>query len=1066
MSVDCSRFTFNAWHDFLGVVMQQGRVQLDADWNEFVAQMIRRVQVGALDTFEKTVVPRTTPDGFRIQANAGQLTIGAGRIYVDGILAENHGGGALQWDARLAELTGGTPVNYNAQPYYPAPPALPAGGPHLVYLDVWQREVTWLQQPELVEKAVGVDTTARWQVVWQVKVLPQIGSAQCGSPDADVPGWTDATRPSAGRLTTATGAAAISPDPCKIPPSGGYKGLENQLYRIEIHDGGGIGAATFKWSRDNRSVQSPVRQINAARDRVVVDSTGRDAVLHFADGDWVEIIDDVQELHGEPGIVRRIALSGGVSDDTRTIVLTQPLPAGVFPTGAQDDTDPARHTRIRRWNQSGKILREDGTLYHDLGLAAATGVIPVPPAGTRLLVEDGILASFDLAAGGGGFRVGDHWCFAARAADASIELLDRAPPLGIHHHYARLAIVNFPDVEHDCRVFWPPEAAAGHDCACDACVTVEGHAAGTATIQQAIDSLAERGGMICLGAGIYRLREPLHIANAGALTLRGKGWRTLLVPEQAGVVIEVSDSVTVSLEDFAAIGAVADNPDVEGAGQGLIAVRDTVEFTADHLYLIATSPGDTRSAAFSLDGYLLGAAIRQCAIIADVGIVGGVEKDKLLLAAEFDMNGNLLVCRDAGIGLGKRTLHIGQTNVARNLMLASTQMAVLATGAAPPGASLCIAANTLSVAGDGIVAGVDGLHIVDNHVQQDGNPAQGFGGNGIVLAPGLDPEGIGHVWITGNQIDGMRGAGIAVQVPVGAAIVKQNVIERTYSGIVFVDKGAGTHVSIDNNQLLDIGADHNPPGVSVVGIEVVWAQHVDIVGNAIRGFARNALQASDRAAIRAVASADVRIAGNRLDQLGPVQPHGGYVAGIEIHPPYAHAMIDENGIARGDDKDVAMSFWQAIRIGQLAEQAVLTAAGAIVLAGKEVSYVLTRKALRAVAVEPARDLSIRANQGSAWMLGAPLVTALRPASLIFADNHFEAVPDRNTTTGAPLVVLNGDSVIVSSNRLRWIGSEQAAMNLVDVKAFTVLGNIASGSITADGGPLPGPWLPLNVFGFA
>jgi len=50
MSFDCSRFTFNAWHDFLGVVMQQGRVQLDADWNEFSSQLLRRIQAGTLDT--------------------------------------------------------------------------------------------------------------------------------------------------------------------------------------------------------------------------------------------------------------------------------------------------------------------------------------------------------------------------------------------------------------------------------------------------------------------------------------------------------------------------------------------------------------------------------------------------------------------------------------------------------------------------------------------------------------------------------------------------------------------------------------------------------------------------------------------------------------------------------------------------------------------------------------------------------------------------------------------------------------------------------------------------------
>ena len=72
MSFDSSRFTFNAWNDFLGVVMQQGRVHLDSDWNEFVSELMRRVQAGTLDTFSQTVVPRVTPNGFLIDAVGGR----------------------------------------------------------------------------------------------------------------------------------------------------------------------------------------------------------------------------------------------------------------------------------------------------------------------------------------------------------------------------------------------------------------------------------------------------------------------------------------------------------------------------------------------------------------------------------------------------------------------------------------------------------------------------------------------------------------------------------------------------------------------------------------------------------------------------------------------------------------------------------------------------------------------------------------------------------------------------------------------------------------------------------
>jgi hypothetical protein len=96
MSFDSSRFTFDPWKNFSGVVMQQGRVQLDSDWNEWLAEFVRRIRAGTLDTLGRAVVPMTTPAGFQItpgQGSAGNLSIGIGigRMYVDGLLAENHG---------------------------------------------------------------------------------------------------------------------------------------------------------------------------------------------------------------------------------------------------------------------------------------------------------------------------------------------------------------------------------------------------------------------------------------------------------------------------------------------------------------------------------------------------------------------------------------------------------------------------------------------------------------------------------------------------------------------------------------------------------------------------------------------------------------------------------------------------------------------------------------------------------------------------------------------------------------------------------------------------------------
>lgn len=202
MSGDYSRWRFDPADDHDGVLLQQGRLLTDADWNEGVAIGNRRLQATRRDIFgPAAVVPLTTPDGFKLglDPNLG-LTIGPGRIYIDGLLVECHGLSPAAWDAALAEPVGTAAIPYSAQPYYPEAPTLPAtGGPFLIYLDAWTRELTAVEAPDLVEPALGVDTTTRWQTAWQVRWL-DAGSANgsglgCDTDAADIPGWLAVTAP-------------------------------------------------------------------------------------------------------------------------------------------------------------------------------------------------------------------------------------------------------------------------------------------------------------------------------------------------------------------------------------------------------------------------------------------------------------------------------------------------------------------------------------------------------------------------------------------------------------------------------------------------------------------------------------------------------------------------------------------------------------------------------------------------------------------------------------------------------------------------------------------------------
>src|SRR5262245_38905739 len=128
MSGDYSRFVFDPSRDYDGVLLQQGRPLTDWDWNDQVSLTGRRRQAAAADSFGGAVVPSTTPHGFEITVTGGKLSIGPGRIYVDGLVVENHGQPPLAWDPVLAELRGTAPTPYAAsaageaqQPYLPDP---------------------------------------------------------------------------------------------------------------------------------------------------------------------------------------------------------------------------------------------------------------------------------------------------------------------------------------------------------------------------------------------------------------------------------------------------------------------------------------------------------------------------------------------------------------------------------------------------------------------------------------------------------------------------------------------------------------------------------------------------------------------------------------------------------------------------------------------------------------------------------------------------------------------------------------------------------------------------------
>lgn len=1053
MSFDLSRVRFDARKDFFGLVMQQGRVQLDAEWNEWVAQLARRIQAGTLDTFGGNVVPRITPDGFRIDAVGGNLTIGLGRIYVDGLLAENHGGAPASWDSRLATPTGTTAPTYATQPYFPAPPALPTGGPHLVYLDVWQRDVTAVEDPELIEQAVGVDTTGRLQTVWQVKLLPDVGNTTCATPDVDIPGWTAATAPSAGRLSNATGDPGVEPDPCQVPPAAGYRGLENQLYRVQVHTGGPLGSATFKWSRDNATVASRASHINAARERITVESIGRDDVLRFHDGDWVEVTDDHRELHNLPGVLRRIRVAGGVDETARSLSFDLALPAGLFPADAQQATDPARNTRVRRWDQSGAVRRADGTAVANLNDAGSSGDMLIPASGTQLLLEHGILVGFNLATAGGQFRSGDHWVFAARSADASIEVLAEAPPLGIHHHYARLAIINFPDLETDCRTLWPP-IAGGEGCDCTVCVDAETHNNGTATIQQAIDSIKDSGGTICLGIGSYTVTAPLLLDGARSLRIRGQGWATVLLGEETGSIIDIRDSTGVALENLTAIGSTG------GGVSSVISARGVIDLRAEHINVLGLAAGDGTSVGIGLSGNMLGVNIHDCAIVAERGVasVAGGDRQHLLLG-ESRLARNLFFCSQRALSLDAITLHFGNTCVEANFMLTGSQGAVVATGAVMSGSTFVVADNVIYTASDGVRAGIDGLAVERNAIS-------GFGersGNGIVLEEGLDPVALDQVRLNDNRMHNLRGHGILVTQRVNDAMICGNVMDGMGLGaLVMGDGGAFGMLRLAGNRFQQLGQALLNDDAAFAAVQLIRVERGDVVDNVIAQIARSALASPGIDAIRCAGIGQLRLTGNRLFAIGPDRISAP-VCAVRVLPPFDRLALDDNSIERigdADQKPIVIE-WRALRIGP---DDARVAAGMVVthfVVGSDAAYVLTRNRIVALPLLPGA-VSVRGNQLRGHMTGVSLTLITDVDSCQLANNHCEAIGDGGKE---PLIgLIRARTINASNNRLIAAGKQDTLHLHPQIKHAIVMGNTSTGPIQVQGAAVPVDINLTNIIG--
>ena len=427
---DFTRDTFHPEKTFSRVLMQQGRVQIDADWNEQVSIQLHYLRNLARDIGGEHWGP-FQGKGFEISSVVAEdFKIGKGHYYVLGILCEADAEFTYKIQPNYSPTNEENLKNFLRQSF-------------LVYIDVWERHISYVEDDSVREIALGgPDTASRAKIIWQVKIFPttrQIAAAG-NNLKTDYLAFLDVikdlTKPGTGGLQAkAKDKSKTDTEPCLVSPDSKYRGAENQLYRVEIHNGtDGGNKPTFKWSRENGSVIYPIleRVDSDESTTLTLEHLGRDDRFCLKPDDWVEIVDDDYILHGRVENLVQILV---IDHEDMKVTLKTKAP----------EFKREKHPYLRRWDQ--KTGNGEGIEV----LKSADDQDP------WIDLEDGIQIKFSQLQNEA-YQSGDYWLIPARVLTGDIEWPKEDNgnpkallPHGVKHHYAPLALVDSGKVVADLR---------------------------------------------------------------------------------------------------------------------------------------------------------------------------------------------------------------------------------------------------------------------------------------------------------------------------------------------------------------------------------------------------------------------------------------------------------------------------------------------------------------------------------------------------------------------------------------------------------------------------------------
>lgn len=499
MGSDRARISYNPAQQYRAVVAQQGRVTLEADWNEAQTIANEELREETLDFVGTCGTPDNGYDAIATGSSFDFFTTN-GTMYVGGIKA--YSPQDIQYSNQSDWLDYSTDPNW-VEPTRPTNTT----ANELIYLLMREQEVSAVEDSALLEQALGgPDTTQRQRLIQHIVRL-ETGETTCSSAlEEAISVWNQQglqfDHATFQLRSTATLQVSFTPpstptDLCEPEAQSGYLGAANQLIRVQI-SGFDPSANQYQlvWGFDNAAFLYRVDIVNDQMLRLK--SRPVDDFHNPRLDQSVEVLRSAAQLSNGEYIASATGhitnLMEPYNPDTREVSLVDTLSTEYL------DTNQTPQLFVRVWEETTNL----------------TPGIPILLGTTGLQVT--------LQSTNNRFHIGDYWQIAVRPGEPTEVYPHRyleipQPPNGPRLWICPLAIVNWNEAGElakleDCRNFFDNLVSLTKQQTGGCCTVVVNPGE---DIQSALDLLPATGGCVCLKAGNHLIQQPIRLEKSNVV---------------------------------------------------------------------------------------------------------------------------------------------------------------------------------------------------------------------------------------------------------------------------------------------------------------------------------------------------------------------------------------------------------------------------------------------------------------------------------------------------------------------------------------------------------------------